>query len=149
MAKCIYCHKDIPTGQEVRIKSRTFACKEHIREGMMIGAINDDLRFILGDCNWALMKKLLDPVLSKASVEKVRYFLQDRKDQMNHYLNQKEFSSDYHKICYFRKMLDNGLNEYKYADEPIIIKEVDDGSQYHTIIPKRKKKKSLNEILGG
>ncbi len=149
MTRCAYCHKEIPAGEAVK-NGKIYTCREHVREGMMVKAVWKDIAFILDDCQYSLVYKLLNPMIQTQNIEKVRYFLADRKDAMSNYLKTKDFSSDYPKICYFKKMLENNLEKYKYVEpKPVVDKPIDDGMSYKIVVPHRKKKRSLNEILGG
>lgn len=151
MPKCIVCHQTltqksaVPLNQEGR---KEYACSEHVREGLMIRAIREDLSFILFDCpSYGLITKKVWPTIEQYGIEKARFYLQDNKASIRRYLRNKSFSSEWAKICYFNKMLITGLSGYHYVDDPFYNKPIDE-TVYQPVIPKRKRRKSLNEIIG-
>lgn len=152
MPKCFVCKCEIPLAEAVLIsegKRKVYCCPEHVQEGMATKGVQEDLWFILDHPNFALMYRTIWPVIQQAGVQKARYYLQETKERWIKYLAGKSFQDDFAKIRYFRKVLENNLINYKYVEPGHSEKQFDDGMSYETIVPKHKKRKTLNDILGG
>ena len=153
MQKCVICQKPLSLTERVVIQEtkKICACTNHVHQGQLLVAVIEDLIFILdGKNDFPLIWDTIRPTLLKAGMEKARYYLQENRDHWSQYLAKKDFSTMQAKVAYFRKVLENNLAEYHYVPQKVYEKaNIDDGMAYRTVIPKRKKRKTLNEILGG
>lgn len=138
-------------GVMIDLEKKIYTCSNHVHDGQLLVAVIKDLLYILDENNnFPIIWDTLRPTLLKLGMEKARHYLQENRDYWSGYLAKKDFSNIYGKISYFQKILENNLPSYQYKLPKTHEKEnVDDGMTYQTIIPKRKKRRSLNEILGG
>ncbi len=153
MKKCMICHKPLSQEEGVMIEQekQIYTCSNHVHDGQLLVAVIKDLLYILdGKNHFPIIWDTLRPTLLKLGMEKARHYLRENRDYWSEYLAKKDFSNIYGKVTYFQKILENNLPKYHYSPPKIYEKvNIDDGMSYRTIIPKRKKRKSLNEILGG
>lgn len=153
MEKCFVCQKALPQGEGVVSEIENISictCKDHVRQGKFWLAVRRDLLFILNDQNnFALIWKIIAPTVHKNGIEKVSHYLQDNRQYWSNYLEKKTFSTIRAKALYFNKILENNIPQYQYTIEEAYYKNLDDGSKWKTIAPKRKRKKTLNEIING
>lgn len=152
MPKCLVCKKTLKQAEAVPIhggKKTVYSCQEHVQEAKMRVAIDRDLIYILDPSCYSLIVKFLIPLIEKEGIEKSRAYLQETKEYWQNYMRNKNFNSSFHKVAYFKKIMEDKLHSYNYKEEKITTKVNQEENTVKTIIPQRKRRKPLNEILGG
>lgn len=156
MRKCVVCKKALSPSEGVVLErnesqKEICTCSHHVKQGQALMALIKDLAFVFDEKEQFLVAwNILKPTIENFGLEKVRWYLEEQKDYWCGYLQKKDFSNIQGKATYFKKVLETNLATYEEKVEKVYEKQhIDDGSNIQTVIPKRKKKKSLNTILKG